>query len=268
MLRSMYSAVSGLKNFQNQLDVIGNNIANVGTFGFKKGRVAFKDLVSQEMSGATGPQANSRGGINPKQIGLGSSMGAIDTVDTQGSIQNTGRSLDAAISGDGYFVVNDGTTNYFTRAGNFYLDQAGTLVNADGMKVMDQSNNPITITKNQGAQTLESFSIGSDGKITGTLSDGSLKTLGTIGLATFNNTGGLQKVGSDLYSNTANSGTPNYSTAGTDAGQLVAGALEMSNVDLSEEFTSMIEAQRGFQANAKVITTSDEILQTLVDLKR
>lgn len=285
MLRSMYSAISGLKNFQNDLDVIGNNIANVSTYGFKKGRTTFKDLVSQQISGATAPQAGSRGGVNPMQVGLGSAMGAVDTVDTQGSIQNTGRSLDAAISGDGYFVVNDGKTNYFTRAGNFYLDSKGTLVNSDGMNVsgIDASGKPVNslvISKdhdNAGTFgtdasgnpiTLDSFSIGTDGGITGTLSNGSVRNLGTIQLATFNNPGGLEKKGNDLFVNTSNSGSPSLTTAGKGAGSLVAGALEMSNVDMAEEFTSMIEAQRGFEANAKVITTADQILQTLVNLKR
>ena len=107
MLRSMYSGISGMKNFQTKLDVIGNNIANVNTYGFKKGRVNFKDLVSQSIAGASAPSEIHLGGVNPKQVGLGAQLATIDTIDTQGSLQTTGRSLDLAISGDGYFVLVD-----------------------------------------------------------------------------------------------------------------------------------------------------------------
>ena len=134
MLRSMYSAISGLKNFQTKMDIVGNNIANVNTYGFKKSRVSFADLVSQQISGASAPQPN-RGGVNPKQIGLGSTIGSIDTLQTQGSLQTTGRSLDLAISGDGYFIANKGNASYYTRAGNLYLDQSGNIVTGDGLKV-------------------------------------------------------------------------------------------------------------------------------------
>src|SRR5690625_1158523 len=106
MLRSMYSSISGLRNFQQKLDVTSNNIANVNTFGFKKGRVTFKDMVSQQIAGATGPD-EVRGGSNPRQIGLGVQLGTIDTVHTQGSLQSTNRELDLGIDGDGFFIVAD-----------------------------------------------------------------------------------------------------------------------------------------------------------------
>ena len=131
MLRSMYSGISGMKNFQTKLDVIGNNIANVNTYGYKKGRVTFQDLMNQTVSGASRATEN-RGGQNAKQIGLGSSLSSIDTIQTQGSLQTTGRSLDVAISGDGYFVVRQGNNEMFTRAGNFYLDSNGNLVTGQG----------------------------------------------------------------------------------------------------------------------------------------
>src|SRR3954470_12389764 len=125
MLRSMYSGISGLRNFQTKLDVIGNNISNVNTYGFKKGRVIFKDLYSQTVAGASAPTAN-RGGVNPKQVGLGSQIAAIDTLHGSGSTQYTGNTLDLAIEGDGYFRVQDGASAdeaLYTRAGNFYLDK-------------------------------------------------------------------------------------------------------------------------------------------------
>src|SRR6185437_12341429 len=129
MLRSMYSGISGMKNFQTKLDVIGNNIANVNTFGFKKGRVTFKDTMNQMVTGASAATEN-RGGTNPMQVGLGSSLATIDTIHTGSSLQTTNRTLDLGIDGDGYFVVKDGQQTFYTRAGNFYLDDNGTLVNA------------------------------------------------------------------------------------------------------------------------------------------
>ena len=149
MLRSMYSGISGLKNFQTKLDVIGNNISNVNTHGFKKGRVVFKDLISQSQGGATGPSL-ATGGVNAKQVGLGSTLAAIDTVHGTGSTQNTGRTLDIAIQGEGFLMVaeSEGTNEEakggfsnikYTRAGNLYMDSNGYLVNADGYYVVGAS---------------------------------------------------------------------------------------------------------------------------------
>lgn len=273
MLRSMYSAISGMRNMQTKLDVIGNNIANVNTFGFKKGRTTFKDMVSQQLAGATGP-GGGRGGVNPRQVGLGVQLASIDTIHTQGSLQNTNRELDLGISGDGYFIVEDGTTNYYTRAGNFYLDSNGNLVNADGLFVLDSNGNRINFANIVGGganwvNNIESFSIGADGTINIINSSGALVTGPSIGIAKFSNPEGLTKAGNNLYTESANSGAPQRTAPGSNgAGVLVAGTLEMSNVDLAEEFTEMIVAQRGFQANTRVITTSDEILQELVNLKR
>lgn len=297
----MYSGISGMKNFQVKLDVIGNNIANVNTYGFKKGRTTFKDLVSQQISGASAP-AVGRGGVNAKQVGLGSQLSSIDTVHTQGSLQNTNRPLDLGISGDGYFIVGSGTvadnvitdpSMNFTRAGNFYLDQQGNLVNSDGLFVIGHPSDPPSgtpannkiITGSFGKIVIptdaKSFSVGSDGIVNYVDADGALLKAGQIMMAKFPNNEGLEKVGSNLYKNTANSGDMNKNNNGTGfevadlyapgsdgAGTIVAGTLEMSNVDLSEEFTEMIVAQRGFQANTRIITTSDEILQELVNLKR
>ncbi|MEK4719894.1 flagellar basal body rod protein FlgG [Priestia sp. FSL W8-0524] len=264
MLRSMYSGISGMKNFQTKLDVLGNNIANVNTYGYKKGRTTFQDLVSQQVAGATAPGAN-RGGVNAKQIGLGSQIGTIDTIHTAGSIQSTGRPLDVAISGDGYFVVSDGTSDYYTRAGNFYLDRDGNLVTGEGLFVQSSAGGNINIPS-----TSKSYSIGADGTVNIIDQDGNI-TGGTptIGIAKFANNEGLEKSGGNLFAQSVNSGAPLVGTPTQNGtGTLVSSALEMSNVDLSEEFTEMIVAQRGFQANTRIITTSDEILQELVNLKR
>ncbi|MFC0296232.1 flagellar basal body rod protein FlgG [Geobacillus jurassicus] len=265
MLRSMYSGIGAMRNFQTKLDVIGNNIANVNTYGFKKGRTMFKDLMSQTISGASGPNAG-RGGTNPKQVGLGAQLSAIDTVHTQGSLQTTGRVLDLAISGDGFFVVGDvsGNNRMYTRAGNFYLDSQGYIVNADGQYLLGTGNVRLQVPTDA-----RSISIGADGVVTIVNAAGNLQSIGTIQLAKFSNNDGLEKAGNNLFRETVNSGTPALGAPGANGtGTIVSGTLEMSNVDLAEEFTEMIVAQRGFQANTRIITTSDEILQELVNLKK
>lgn len=265
MLRSMYSGISGLRNFQTKLDVIGNNISNVNTYGFKKGRVVFKDLISQTTQGATAPNGT-LGGTNPKQVGLGSQLAAIDTIHEGGSMQTTNRGLDCAIQGDGYFVVSDGTSNYYTRAGNFYLDSTGILVTADGKNVVGEGGQ-IAVPMDQGPTEL---TIGQDGTVSVVIPGNTTPTeVGKIQLARFANPGGLTKVGGNYFQPSNNSGEPVTGNAKEEGrGSIESGFLEMSNVDLSEEFTEMIVAQRGFQANSRIITTSDEILQELVNLKR
>jgi flagellar hook protein FlgE len=135
MMRSLYSGVSGMQNHQTRMDVLGNNIANVNTTGFKRGRVNFQDMLSQQMSGAAKP-TDELGGVNPKEVGLGMNVASIDTIHTQGSLQTTGVQTDVAISGNGFFVLKAGEKTYFTRAGAFGVDNEGTLVNpANGMRV-------------------------------------------------------------------------------------------------------------------------------------
>ena len=135
MMRSLYAGVSGMQNHQTRLDVIGNNVANVNTTGFKRGRVNFQDMISQQMSGAASPTTEV-GGVNPKEVGLGVTVAAIDTVFTQGNLQTTGVSTDVAIQGNGFFIMKNGEESFYTRAGAFSLDSEGTLVNpANGMRV-------------------------------------------------------------------------------------------------------------------------------------
>ena len=135
MMRALFSGVSGLKNHQTRMDVIGNNISNVNTYGFKTERATFQDLISQTLQGAAEPKENV-GGVNPKQVGLGMLTASIDKLMTQGSLQTTGRNTDVAIAGEGFFILADGDKRYYTRAGNFDVDKAGMLVNpANGMKV-------------------------------------------------------------------------------------------------------------------------------------
>ncbi|ASN05721.1 flagellar basal body rod protein FlgG [Virgibacillus necropolis] len=264
MLRSMYAGISGMKGFQAKLDVIGNNIANVNTAGFKKGRVTFQDMMSQMTSGAQGPTAT-RGGINAAQIGLGSQLGSIDNIHTQGFRQTTNNPLDLALEGDGMFALQANGETLYTRAGNFYLDDGGNIVNADGYYLVGAGGNfPLTIP-----DTAQSFSIQTNGTVTYIDAAGDTQTEGQIGIANFSNPAGLQKSGSNLFLNSENAGFTGLAVPEADgAASIISGSLEMSNVDLAEEFTEMITAQRGFQANTRIITTSDEILQELVNLKR
>lgn len=135
MMRSLYSGVSGMQNHQTRMDVIGNNISNVNTFGFKRGRVNFQDMISQQLNGAARP-TEELGGVNPKEVGLGMSVASIDNIFTQGNLQSTGVSTDLAIQGNGFFVMQDGENTFFTRNGDFSIDRDGTLVNpGNGMRV-------------------------------------------------------------------------------------------------------------------------------------
>lgn len=271
MLRSMYSGVSGMKGFQTKLDVIGNNIANVNTTGFKGSRVMFKDILSQTTNGA-GASTEEAAGTNPKQVGLGVGVSSIDTVHLAGSAMTTNNPTDLRINGDGFFLValtEDQAIPYLTRAGDFHIDANRNLVTADGLFVLNNGGTPIQLNAEA-----TSFSISQDGSIV-EMVDGVAETTNQIGLSIVANPEGLEKIGGSLYRVTVNANPDgelgdfvggNDAEAGT--GAIISGQLEMSNVELTSEFTEMIVAQRGFQANSRIITTSDEILQEVVNLKR
>ncbi|MDI3327181.1 MAG: flagellar basal body rod protein FlgG [Alicyclobacillaceae bacterium] len=264
MMRSLYSAVAGMRGFQVKMDVIGNNIANVNTIGFKGSRVMFHDLISQTLAGASAP-TDTTGGTNPQQIGLGVGVASIDTPMTEGAPMITGLQTDLAINGNGFFVIQlpDGTHAY-TRAGNFTIDQNRYLVTREGLYVLDTGGAPIQLPDNT-----KSFTIDKSGNVNCVLDDGTIQTAGQIGLAMFANPEGLQKIGNNLYTATVNSGAEDLQAPNQGIfGSITAGALEMSNVDLTAEFTEMIIAQRAFQANSRVITTDDAMLQEVVNLKR
>ncbi|KUP24352.1 flagellar basal body rod protein FlgG [Paenibacillus sp. DMB5] len=272
MLRSMYSGVSGMRGFQTKLDVIGNNIANVNTIGFKSSRVMFKDIMSQTTSGASAPVDGGQGGVNAKQIGLGVSIGSVDTLHLAGSAMTTNNPTDLRIDGDGFFLVrlsDDQETPFLTRAGDFHVDASRNLITSDGLHVLDSDGEAIQL-----GEDVTAFSISSDGTIVQTMADGTTEAGVQIGVAKVSNPQGLEKIGGNLFRMTLNANaegelaptTANNAEVGT--GSIVAGQLEMSNVDLTGEFTEMIVTQRGFQANSRIITTSDEVLQEVVNLKR
>jgi flagellar hook protein FlgE len=433
MMRSLFSAISGMRNHMSFMDVVGNNIANVNTVAFKASRVTFQDILSQNIKGASSPQ-NGRGGTNPAQIGLGMTLGGIDSIMTQGSLQSTGKLTDFSIQGDGFFIVSDGQRDYYTRDGAFDIGVDGGLVNpVTGLRVMGWTadtagvvdtdlpltalqipfgtrisaqptadtgttngmtmngnldsgadlyaagppelgvvsttvtaydslgnthtiridfrhtatnewtavaefdnddadtlmNNAVTVTNgvlqftaqgvldtsvasnglvqlslaslgtgatdpldftidmatfsqfagqsqlNLASQTgfpagaLVSFSVGSSGEISGIYSNGANRIIGQLALASFVNPGGMQRIGQNLWIPSSNSGealtgTPNSNGRGV----VNTGTLENSNVDLAQQFTNMIIAQRGFQSSSRVITASDTMLQDLVNIIR
>ena len=466
MMRSLFSGVSGLQNHQTRMDVIGNNISNINTTGFKRGRVNFQDIIYQQLQGAARPTED-LGGVNPKEVGLGMSIASIDTLHIQGTLQTTGVQTDLAITGNGFFILDDRGTQLYTRAGAFSVDSDGIMVNpANGMKVQgwmarevegynmidisapvgqleipvggkdparattivnfacnldkripelpenptgDQilrstwsttidifdsfgdkhilqveftrvpgtanswnasvavnpqsavptnasigfgeappaaegpsvftvnfSNNGTLLSAEDGdgnisgdagqvqmygafdvpnadpnedgtpyRQTftfnlgqvggftksitqyaeasstkmveqdgrtmgyLDNFKIDASGVITGIFSNGTTRTLAQVALASFPNQGGLEKAGDNTFRVSNNSGIANIGPSGiAGKGKIVAGALEMSNVDMADQFVDMIVTQRGFQANSKTIQTADQLLQELLTLKR
>ena len=273
MIRSLFSGVSGMKNHQVRMDAIGNNIANVNTTGFKSARCNFQDLISQILrSPSAGDGAT--GGVNPAQVGLGMTVAGIANNMQQGALQTTGRVLDLAVQGNGYFMIkkNSGDADnaaFYTREGIFYVDNNGDLVNSNGYYVCDDGGAIIQVSSDPA--TISSISISDAGLINVTDSAGT--STKQIGLGSFPNETGLAKAGQNLYQASIASGAVAMNIPGT-ADTAVAntsinsGYLEMSNVDLTDEFTTMITTQRGYQANARTITTSDQMLEELLNIKR
>jgi flagellar hook protein FlgE len=283
MMRGMFAAISGLKQHQVMLDVTANDIANVNTIGYKSARVTFSDSLNQLQRGAAGA-TSATGGSNGAQVGLGVGLGSIDNLMTSGAVQTTGNPLDVAIQGDGFFQIGEGnptgttdpiTPTAYTRAGNFSISNKGFLTTQTGQYVtgyaLDGTGNPIptdvAIKVPPGATGVAIDQSGGVSYI-----DPTSQTRVTpyrITLATFSNASGLEREGGNRWVVSANSGPKTVSTPGIDGlGITSAGAVEMSNVDLASTFTNMITAQRGFQANSRVISTADEMLQDLVNLKR
>ncbi len=262
MLRSLYTAGTGMIAQQTSLDVTSNNIANVNTIGYKKQRAEFADLFYQTMEYAgtsTSATTSSPTGIN---VGLGVRPTAVTKLFTQGNFKETGNNLDLAITGNGFFKIQlpDGSEAY-TRNGSFKLDSEGQMVTSDGYPLV-----PNIVIPPDAVQV----NIGVDGTVS-VLQAGQTQStqIGQITLINFINPAGLHALGDNNYINTSASGDPVEGVAGQNGlGQIRQGFVEMSNVQLVEEMTDLITAQRAYDANSKVITTSDEMLKTINQLKR
>ena len=260
MIRSLWIARTGLDAQQTSLDVIANNLANVSTNGFKRARPVFEDLLYQTLR-QPGAQSSQSTQI-PSGLQLGTGVQPISTarIHTQGSLQQTGNDLDVAINGAGFLqiLLPDGTTAY-TRDGSLQKDNQGQLVTSNGYPV--QPN--ITIPPNALTVT-----IGTDGVVSVTQSGTAATTqVGSLQLATFINVGGLQSIGENLFLETASSGAPTPSTPGSNgAGVLNQRYVETSNVNVAEELVSMIQTQRAYELNSKVVSTSDQMLARLTQL--
>jgi flagellar hook protein FlgE len=261
MLLSMDSGVSALEQFQQQLNVIANNIANVNTVGFKSADVNFADTLSETLG------TNAAGST---QIGTGVTTSSItNDFSTPGSLTSTGVQSDLAVNGNGFFVVKDPTSgqSFVTQDGTFTRDTSGYLVTSGGLRLQGVAGD-IQIA-GTGTATVSSYTIGTDGMVNVTLSDGTSTTGGQVELQSFSNPDQLLKAGGNLYTAPAAAGGSTPAAAGSNGlGKIQAGFLEMSNVDLAGQLTSLITTQRAYEANSKVITTSDNVLQTLVNLVR
>lgn len=327
MVKSMFAAVAGLRAHQAKMDVIGNNIANVNTYGYKAARATFRDVFYSTSSGA-GNAGDKYGGTNPSQLGYGSKIGSIDSLMTGGGTATTDNPTDCMIVGNGFFLVGstptettagvrdgikvgtDKTTSAtaetaagainqtdvsalsLTRVGIFNFDGSGNLVDSNGRMVygfastydadkstyslkMDEIT-ALRIPNKSGAAAgtydpmeLKNITIGKDGSIVGTNDEDKSILIGKIGIANVPNPNALERGENSYYTAKANTGTITVNPSGQNStGTIESGCLEMSNVDLSKEFTDMITTQRGFQANTRIITVTDTMLEELVNLKR
>lgn len=260
MIRSLWTARTGLEAQQTQLDVISNNLANVSTNGFKRSRAVFEDLLYQTLR-QPGAQSTQQTQVSSGlQIGTGVRPVATERIHTQGSLSQTGNALDVAIQGEGFFQIQlpDGTTAY-TRDGAFQMDSQGQMVTASGYPVT-----PAIVIPDD---TL-SITIGKDGTVSVLQSGATAPTqVGSIQIATFVNPGGLQSAGENLYLETASSGTPTPNTPGTNgSGVLNQNYVEASNVNVAEELVQMITTQRAYELNSRAIQTSDAMLGRLTQL--
>jgi flagellar hook protein FlgE len=275
MLSSLSAGVSGLENFQEQMDVIGNNIANLNTTGFKAGIVNFSDALSDTLQGV--------GTTTPaEQVGTGVQISSIGNNWSLGAISTTGVSTDLAITGNsgGYFEVVDPTTSntsYLTQDGSFSLNSSGYLVTSNGDFVQGMNsqtgalgNIQVTTDPAKTGVSMTSYTIDSTGQIEVAQSDGTTYISGQVMLQNVTDPQMMVNVGNNLYSNWQNAG-PNTALGAPGSsgmGTIQSGALESSNVDLSNEMANLITAQQAFDASSKMITTSNEVLQTVVNMKQ
>lgn len=303
MIRSMQSAIAGLKSHQTKMDVIGNNIANVNTWGYKSKSANFADAMYQNyITGAAGnAAAGFTGGINTSQIGYGANVSSITSNMETGTQSYTGRAFDCMINGPAFFIVGPYTTNVDTddldgaglslsRVGIFSMDSNGYLVDDKGNYVYGYTTGTVdgdgnvtvdTTTELQPIRlnlaidgaggtdiTYNSVKIGQDGVITVVDKDSISHVVGQFALATVENVNGMEQNSGFTYEITENAGEINVGPQNDATGEVLSGYLEMSNVDLATEMSYMITTQRGYHANTRMITVSDQMLEELVNMKR
>jgi len=262
LIRSLWTAATGMAAQQLNIDVISNNLANVNTVGFKKSRVDFQDLLYQTTRAAGTVEAQGNQVPTGIQIGLGTRPAAVQKIFSQGDFQQTENPLDLVIEGDGFFqiLMPSGKTAY-TRDGTFKLDAQGRIVTSDGFPLDPQITVP---------PEAQSISVGSDGTVSVVLPGQTTpQEIGQIQIAKFPNPAGLTSEGRNLFTPTAASGEAVVDTPGMNGlGTLGRGFLEMSNVKVVEEMVNMIVAQRAYEINAKAIQTADEMLNIANNLRR
>lgn len=255
MMKALYTSATGMKAHQFLLDVIANNLANINTTGYKRVQVNFQDLLYDKFVAAGSESAQGIETPTGLQVGSGVRIVATNKVFTQGVQENTGRTLDLAIQGKGFFQIThpDGTVVY-TRDGTFHLNSAGEVVTSEGLKLEPT----MSITGE-----VVSISIGSDGTLSTQNADGSSQSVGTITLATFPNPAGLESMGRNLLRETTASGTATTGTPGqTGIGEIMQGFRESSNVEVVTELVNLIIAQRAYETSARAIKAADDMLQT------
>ena len=259
-MRSLWTSTTGMSAQNLNMDVIANNLANVSTSGFKKGRADFQDLLYQIMKVPGSPTSADTRSPTGIQVGLGVKPAAVTKVFTEGDIIQTENPLDVAIEGAGFFQVAlpDGNTAY-TRAGNLKLDGEGRLTTSDGYVIQPEIVIP---------EDAREITISEGGVVSAILGDDTVSTeLGNLDLADFVNEAGLTAIGKNLFRETESSGAAAIAAPGTEGyGRLLQGYVENSNVNLVEEMAHMITTQRAFEINSKVVTTSDEMMQTTTNM--
>lgn len=262
MMRSLWTAASGMQGQQQNINVIANNLANVNTSGFKKSRTDFQDLMYQTIKNPGSPSTSNNQTPTGIQIGMGAKVAAVSKIFTPGDITLSGNELDIAIEGDGFYQIQlpDGSTGY-TRAGAFKRDSTGRIVTPEGYPMLPE----IVVPNNSSKLT-----IGTDGTVSVVQAGQSTPTsVGNIQLASFPNPSGLSSLGRNLLQQTDSSGNATTGTPGQNGlGTISQGFLEMSNVSVVEEMVNMIAGQRAYEASSKAISTSDEMLQLANNLKR
>ncbi len=263
MPKALSTAALGMSAQQRSVDNIANNLANVGTTGFKRSTIAFQDLFYENIASSKMGSSSSRSSSDGPALQVGHGSRAVATIRNfmQGSVAETGNALDLAISGDGFFQVEmpDGSTAY-TRDGNFSRDATGLLVNNSGLPIAGQIEVPTDAL---------SISISADGTVTARLSDNSAVDIGQLELAKFANNGGLEAIGDNLYIETEASGLAFFGTPGDEGfGVVRQGYLEQSNVDIVTEMVRLIEAQRAYETNSKMVQTAEDMMSVTNGIKR